>query len=127
MPGVDTSRLVTGGNEIADYLDEVIAYVQERVTEAVGAEQEQLLERFQEDARNEPRWESIAGDLDQWEDAHGNVIVGVSPMSEAYEAAQRAEYGDENYPPVPLLRMGMLSHAVDIGQSLSNQMRNSGL
>lgn len=115
---------VTGGNTVVDALRSYLDHAVSVVIESVQDEQEQLAERQQDRAQEDPRWRELAQQMHSWEDEDGSFAHGV--QGDAVDMASRLEYGDEKNPPSPLIRMGVLSDVADINVRLNERFRQRG-
>lgn len=70
--------------------------------EATNAERDAVYQAVMESARAHPSWQGVADYIEVW-DVDGGYEFGVR-HPEHIEAAIKAEYGDKDTPPAPILR-----------------------
>lgn len=70
--------------------------------EATHAERDAVYQAVMESARNHPSWQGVADYIEVW-DTDGGYEFGVR-HPDYVEAAIKAEYGDKDTPPAPILR-----------------------
>lgn len=90
----------------AGFFDALDAYVQEVSDAAIVAHQEGLKalhSSVRKTARSHPRWRPLEEAIDLWHE-DGEAFIGVRDPSKT-SAAQDAEFGNENHPPAPVMRM----------------------
>jgi hypothetical protein len=117
---------IRGGDEMVNLLLAEVAKVQSLVSSTAQEQSEEMTETVRSSAANDPRWAELAPDIDSWEDEDGNYAVGVPEHSPRHDQAMRLEYGDTTQAPVPLIRMGVLSNAVEMGWSMTQKFREAG-
>ena len=117
---------VRGGDGIVDAFLDVVSQAENVVTEAAESEIMAHHERLQSAAAQDPRWSSMAEDIQYWSDEEGNLAYGVPPTSQHHEQAMRTEYGDQTTPPTPLIRMGVVNGVAQMGWSLRQRFYEGG-
>lgn len=118
-------KYVTGGDGICDVMLLVLNRA-ERVVEQQAREQAAALHaRMQAQAEAHPRWHDMAGDIDYWNSEHG-VTFGIPGDSGRVDQAVQAEYGDETYAPVALVRMGVINGVTEMGWSMQEAFARAG-
>jgi hypothetical protein len=122
-----TTEVVSGGDDICDYIEFVVDEAETLVEETTQEAAQGHLEDLQSAAAAHPRWQNIAGDISMWGDQDtGNITFGVHPSSPRANEARLAEYGDEHNAPAPLVRMGLMSNVVDMGWSMQEAFQRAG-
>jgi hypothetical protein len=96
------------------------------VNTAVGEQIEAQRERIRGQAEQHDQWRDLAPHLATWEDDDGDAAFGVPDEADEDGRAEMLEYGTDTQPPVPLIRMGVLSQVSDIGWSLTDRFRAEG-
>jgi hypothetical protein len=127
MPmGSSKPARVTGGEQIVDLLYQQVQAVQGLVEQVVAEQTAQFEARMQQRAQENEGWRDVAGDFEAWEDDDGNYTFGVPDTAQSAVQAGLLEYGDDKNPPVPLVRMGVLSDVADIGWRMTDAFRRGG-
>lgn len=117
---------VTGGEGICDRILAVIDAAENLVGEQAVEKIESLHQQMQAKAQTHDRWRELASDIEYWPHPQGGVAFGVPPDSPRAEQAMRAEYGDEEYGPTGLIRMGVLGGTRRLGWEMQEAFRRQG-
>ena len=110
---------VSGGDSICDVIEDVLQDAEDLVEEVSWDAANAQRDRMRQMAAAHPRWASMAPHIDMWANDEGNVTYGVRAKALQHQAFE-AEYGDASHAPAPILRMGLLSDAVDMGFDLQD-------
>ena len=117
---------VTGGDDICEALLTVVEGAEALVSEQATAQTDAMHTSLRQHAQVSDRWAEMAPDIDQWTNEDGNPTFGVSDESTRVEQAMRAEYGDQQHAPVPLIRMGLVNGVTQMGWSMEQAFRERG-
>ena len=116
---------VSGGDDIADVIEDVLQDAEDLVTEVTWDAANAQRDRMRAAAAAHPRWAPMADAIDMWADPKGNITFGVRD-EEYRQQAFEAEYGTAEHAPAPLVRMGLQSAVVDMGWSMREAFQSQG-
>jgi hypothetical protein len=117
---------VKGGGELVDALLDVVERAATVVTQSAQEAIEDQHSRMQAAAAQDPRWATMAPDIQYWADEDGDLAYGVPWHNRSYEQAVRVEYGDTVDAPIPLIRMGVLNGVTQMGWSMRQAFMENG-
>lgn len=125
MPVPSNHAYVRGGDNICDALGLVLDHAEHVVKDAADSELQRHLDVIRTQARQHPAWGDLGDHVSMWNGGDATVF-GVHPSSRRASDAVAAEFGALGSPPAPILRMGAVRGATDIGRRMTERFRRAG-